>query len=255
MKSKFRKWGYDKVFRSTVSKASKIIAVSNNTKNEIVKTFCVPENKIKVIYEGVDERLKIIENDAIIKEVKQHYGITKPFIFYVGVWRNHKNLEGLISAFEKLKIDHKIPHQLVLGGQEDPHYPNIRETINKSSVKTDIITPGFISDEDLPKLYNACEVFVVPSFIEGFGLIGIEAQKCGAPVISTNTSSMPEVLQDAAIYFNPYNIDEMATRISQVLHNQDLRKNLREKGRENVNRFSWHACAKQTIKLYADALN
>jgi glycosyltransferase involved in cell wall biosynthesis len=253
MKSNLRRWGYNQVFRSTVRKAHSIIAISNSTKQAMVKTFNLPENKVKVVYEGVDERFQIIENHATIKEVKIFYGISKPFIFYVGVWRNHKNLEGLIKAFNILKNDHQIEHQLVLGGQEDPHYPKIRQTINQSPFKNDIITPGFIASKDLPALYNAAQVFVVPSFIEGFGLIGVEAQSCGIPVASSNTTSMPEVLGEAAIYFDPHNIQEMAQRISQILHNPELRKDLRNKGLANIQRFSWQNCAKQTLAIYRAA--
>ena len=130
-KSLFRRLAYKTVFWATVKKAKKIIAVSQATKNDIIKHFKVRPDKIKITYLGVDERFKIIENNDIINKAKQKYGISKPFIFFVGAWRNHKNFEGLISAFEILKNKHKIEHQLVLGGQGDPHYPEIPLAINR----------------------------------------------------------------------------------------------------------------------------
>lgn len=254
MKSKIRQWGYRTVFTKTVKKAHTIIAISKSTKDGIIKSFNIPENRIKVIYEGVDDRFQKITKNAIIEEVTQRYRITKPYLFYVGVWRNHKNLENLIVAFNRVKESHGLDIQLVLGGQEDPHYPNIRREINTSPFKHDIITPGYIANNDLASLYNGAMAFAVPSFIEGFGLIGIEAQACGTPVIASNTTSLPEILGDGALYFNPHKPQEIAARIEQVIHNKILQKDLQRKGYKNVARFSWETCAKQTQALYHEAL-
>ncbi|MFH0814515.1 MAG: glycosyltransferase family 1 protein [Candidatus Falkowbacteria bacterium] len=243
MKSIVRRLAYRLVFKATLSKARKVITISQSTKRDLVKYLRVNPKKIEVIYEGVDERFKPIENSDIIKG-------TKPFIFFVGVWRGHKNIESLVRAFNILKEKYKIPHQLVIGGRADLHYTKIQETIDQSAFKNDIVTPGYISDSDLPILYNTADVFCLPSFIEGFGLIAIEAQACGCPVVSTNTTSMPEILGDSAEFFDPTNVEQIAEQLYKVLSNADLRKKLIEKGFENVKRFSWKKCAEQTLAAY-----
>src|SRR6056297_405340 len=209
-KSGWRRWAHKKVFKSTTKKAQKIIAVSQNTKKEINKMFDIDSKKIKITYEGVDERFKIIENNGIISKVKENYGNQGPYIYFVGVWRQHKNLEGLIKAFNLLKKNTNLSHKLVLGGRKDLHYTKARKEIESSAFKNQIITPGYIKDHDLPILYSGADCFALPSFIEGFGLIAIEAQNCGCPVVSTKTSSMPEVLADSALYFDPRKPQEIA---------------------------------------------
>jgi len=252
MKSIIRRLGYKAVFNATLRKASKIIAVSESTKQGIIEHFSIDPKKINVTYEGVDERFRIIDKNDIIYKTKEKFGIAKPYIFYVGVWRSHKNIETLVRAFDILRKKYKIQHQLVIGGREDLHFTEVRKTIKASPNKTDIITPGFISDNDLPKLYNGAEVFVLPSFIEGFGIIAIEAQSCGCPVVSTNTASMPEVLADSALFFNPRKAEEMAEQIYKILNDQNLKKEIIRKGLANASRFSWEKCAEQTIAIYEE---
>jgi glycosyltransferase involved in cell wall biosynthesis len=250
MSSFYRKLAHKAVFQATVRKAKKIIAVSNSTKRDIVKYFHLNPDKIEVTHEGVDERFKIVEKSDIINKVREKFGLEKPYIFYVGVWRNHKNIEGLIKAFNLLKKKHNLPHQLVLGGREDLHYTAVRAEIKRSPYQKDIITTGYIEDQELPVLYNQADCFVLPSFIEGFGLIAIEAQSCGCPVASTNTSSMPEVLNDSALFFDPNDHSQMADQIYQVINNPELKTKLINKGNFNVQRFSWAKCAKQTLEIY-----
>jgi len=250
MKSKFRQWSYNKVFRHTVSHSSKIITVSNSTKMGVIDIFQTPENKIKTVYNGVDNRFIFNDNYGIINKVKDKYGINSPFIFYVGVWRNHKNLEGLISAYEILKEKYNIKENLVLAGQEDLNYPNIRKKIENSKYKDSIITPGFIENDDLAALYSSAATLVIPSFIEGFGLIGIEAQKCGCPVVSSNTTSLPEVLGDSALFFDPNNHSEMAEQIHKVITDPISKRIVVEKGIKNADRFSWKKCAEETLEIY-----
>jgi len=250
MDSWFRKTAHQLVFRATIAKAKKVIAVSESTKAGIVEFFGVNPDKIAVTYEGVDERFRNVQNSGIIREIKERFGITKPYLFYVGVWRNHKNIETLVRAFNILKEKYKIEHQLVLGGREDLHYTKVRQEIEASPYKQDIITTGYIADNELPVLYNQADCFVIPSFIEGFGLIAIESQSCGCPVIASNTSSLPEVLNDSALFFDPHKADELAQQIYNLLHNTELRKSIIAKGTNNIQRFSWRKCARQTLEIY-----
>lgn len=254
MKSVIRKIGFRTVFFSSVKKASKVIAVSKNTKIDIVKHFKIKKNKIDVIYEGADGQFKVINNNQKITEIKKKYNITKPFIFYTGVWRNHKNLVGLVKAFGILKNKYKLNYQLVLGGKEDPYYPEVRKTWEKLKLEKEIIRTGFIKQEELSLFYNAAEIFVIPSFYEGFGLIGLEAMSCGTPVVSSDKTSLPEVLGDAAIYFNPNNPEEMAEKMKLVLTDKKLYNELREKGFKQVEKYSWERMGGETIEIYDNIL-
>ncbi|MBU4099707.1 glycosyltransferase family 4 protein, partial [Patescibacteria group bacterium] len=154
MKSLIRKIGFRAVFFSSVKKASKVIAVSQNTKNDIIKYFGIKENKIKVIYEGADEQFQTIDDYNKIEKLKEKYNIIKPFIFYTGVWRNHKNLVGLIKAFDIIKNKHKLDYQLALGGKEDLYYPEVRKTWGELGLENEIIRTGFIDQKELALFYN-----------------------------------------------------------------------------------------------------
>jgi len=254
MRSIVRKIGFKTVFFSSVKKASKVIAVSENTKNDIANYFKIRKGKINIIYEGVDEQFKIISDDQKITEIKKKYNITKPFIFYTGVWRNHKNLVGLIKAFGILKNKYKLDYQLVLGGKEDPYYPEVRETWRKLGLGNEIIRTDFIDQEDLPLFYNAAELFIIPSFYEGFGLIGLESMACGTPVVSSNTTSLPEVLGNGAIYFNPKDSKEIAKKIKLVLTDEKLYNELKKKGFKQVEKYSWRKMGEKTMGIYRKIL-
>ena len=254
MRSIIRRIGFRTVFFSSVKKASKVIAVSENTKNDIANYFKIKKNKINVIYEGTDSQFKVISDNQKITDIKKRYNITKPFIFYTGVWRNHKNLVGLIKAFEILRNKHKLDYQLALGGKEDPYYPEVRETWEKLGLESEIIRTGFIDQKDLPLFYNAAKAFIIPSFYEGFGLIGLEAFSCGIPVISSNTTSLPEILGNAAIYFDPNSPEEMAEKIKLVLTDKKLYNKLKDKGFKQVEKYSWEKMGKETMDVYGKIL-
>jgi len=252
MKSLLRKIGFRAVFFSSVKKAKKIIAVSKSTRDDIVNHFKINKDKIEVIYEGVDGQFKVCDEIPPAPFLKG--GVTKPFIFYTGVWRNHKNLVGLVKAFGVLKNKYKLDYQLVLGGKEDPYYPEVRETWEKLGLGKEIIRAGFIDQKELPLLYGAAEIFVIPSFYEGFGLIGLEAMACGTPVVSSNKTSLPEVLGDAAIYFNPNDPEEMAEKMKLVLTDKKLYNELREKGFKQIRKYSWEKMGKKTMEIYDNIL-
>ncbi len=263
MNSWLRRKSFKLVFSTAVKKSSRVIAVSEYTKKDVIKNFLNKttsnpsregNNKIAVIYEGVDEQFQVIKNYGKIKTIKNKYKITKPFIFYAGVWRNHKNLAGLIKAFDLIINKYHLDYQLVLGGKEDPYYPEVRETWEKLNLGDQIIRAGFISQEELPLFYNAADVFVIPSFREGFGLIGLEAMACGTPVISSNKTCLPEILGGAAIYFNPDNCQEMAEKISQVIQDENLKNDLIQKGFSQVKKYDWQKMAEETMRIYEKIL-
>ncbi|MCX6739976.1 MAG: glycosyltransferase family 1 protein [Candidatus Parcubacteria bacterium] len=253
-KTWYRKKAYELVLRSNLKKSAKIITISQATKNDLMKFYNLPADKVPVVYLGIEAHFIKSENYAKIEELKQRLKITKPYIFFLSAWRNHKNFEGLIKAFEIIKKEAAIDCQLVLGGQEDPYYPDISQTIKKSPNQEDIITPGFISDEDLPLYYNAAELVAIPSFYEGFGLIGLEAMACGTPVASSNATSLPEIYGDAALYFDPHDPNDMAEKIKQLLIDKNLKEDLIRKGTEQLKKYSWQKCAQQTLGIYQQIL-
>ena len=273
MNSWLRRESFKLVFSTAVKKSSRVIAVSEYTKGDMVKIFLVgnenfrslqrnKQNKIQVIYEGVDEQFQVIKDYGKINIVgtqnfaslRKKYKITKPFIFYTGVWRNHKNLVGLIKAFDLIVNKYRMNYQLVLGGKEDPYYPEVRQTWEKLNLSDRIIRTGFISQKELPLFYNAADIFVIPSFQEGFGLIGLEAMACGTPVISSNKTSLPEILGDAAVYFNPNNYEEMAGKIAQVIQDKDLKAGLIQKGFQQIKKYDWKKMARETLEMYEEEM-
>ncbi len=246
----WRKLAYDLVFKNALKTSKKIITISNYTKNNLIKEFRVDENKIEVIYPGCDPEFRAIIDQQVIADLRNKYGITKPFFFYVGVWRDHKNLPGLISAFEIIKSKYNLDYQLVLGGNPDPRYPEITEAIKKSPFKNDIITPGFIPKLELPVFYSAAKLFILPSFAEGFGLVAVESLSCGTPVVGSKTTSLPEILDGAALYFNPHDPSDIALTINRAITDKATYQQITEKGKAIAHNYSWEKCAKNTLKIY-----
>jgi len=248
-KSPFRKLAYNSVFTNAVKKAGQIIAISQHTKNNLIKHFKATPEKIEVIYPGVDEKFKPADKEASFQTISKKYGVDKPFIFYIGVWRDHKNLPGLIKAFDILKTKNQNL-QLVLAGRPDPRYPEIEKAITDSRFNADIIKPGFIDQKDLPIFYNAAKMFVLPSFAEGFGLVAVEAAACGTPVAASKTTSLPEVMGDSAVYFDPKNHLEIAEKIDQTLNNNGLYQKLSKLGPILAKKYSWRNCSEKTLAIY-----
>lgn len=255
MNSLFRRSAFRLVFSSSIKKAGIVIAVSNSTKKDIIKHFGAKKDKIVVTYEGVCADFKILpDRDGIRKKLGAKYGILKPFIFYTGVWRNHKNIVGLVESFNIFNKETQGAYQLVLGGKEDPFYPEVKKTIKKLGLEKDIVCPGFIPADELCQFYNTCSLFVIPSFYEGFGLVGLEAFASGAPVISSRITSLPEILGESALYFDPENHLEMAGAMKKILGNIDLKNKMIEGGLKRVDDFSWRQMAEETHKIYIKLL-
>lgn len=240
-------------FPITLKFANKIIAVSENTKKDLISYFGTPENKIKVIPNGVDKSFQLLDYEDIDK-VKNKYSLRFPFILYVGTLEPRKNIPSLIMAFNKLK-EKKITHRLVIAGKKGWKYKDIFKIISKLNLQNDIIFTGYVSDEDLPGLYNAADLFVYPSIYEGFGLPPLEAMACGTPVITSNTSSLPEVVGNAGIMIDPLDIESFAESMYKVISNEDLKIKMRKKGLERAKLFSWEKCAKEVMDTYQKIYN
>jgi len=250
MNSIVRRSGFKIAFNNAVRSSKKIISVSDFTKKQIIENFNINPKKISTIYEGAGHGFQKEINCDKIKEIKEKYGITKPFIFYVGVWRNHKNITGLIRTFDILRKRYKQDIQLVIGGQEDTYYPEVRKTWEELNLSEHIIRPGFIQDNELPVFFKSATLLARPSFIEGFAMVDLEAMSIGVPVAASNSSCLQEVLGDSALYFDPLNIDEMAETMNKILTDEQLRNNLIQKGFKQFEKFSWEKCVRETLEIY-----
>lgn len=238
---------YKFIMPRVIHTSDKIIAVSYNIKKDLITSFGVNESKIEVIYEAAHEKFKPLPKNEI-NFIKKKYNLKFPFILYVGLITMHKNISTLIHAYSKLKC-RGLRHKLVIVGPKGWKSNGIYKLVKELNLQNDIIFTGKIED-DLPAIYNAADVFVYPSLYEGFGLAPLEAMACGVPVITSNTSSFPEIVGDAGIMINPYDIDGFVESIYSVLTDPVLREFMINKGFNNVKKFSWDKCAKETLSVY-----
>ncbi|MDJ0599314.1 MAG: glycosyltransferase family 1 protein, partial [Crocosphaera sp.] len=178
------------------------------------------------------------------------YYLYKPYFLFVSTLEPRKNILTLVKAYEYLKHNYKIPHQLILIGKKGWNYQDILEKIETSQFKEDIQHLDYVSDELVAIFYSQAEAFIYPSFYEGFGLPVLEAMTLGSPVITSNTSSLPEVAGDAALYIDPTDYYQLAQIMLKVADNSTLRKEMIEKGKIQANKFSWERTAKTTLDVY-----
>jgi glycosyltransferase involved in cell wall biosynthesis len=218
-------------------RATRIITISANSRDDIVKYLRLPADKIEIVHLGVEERFR--SPDIRIEETRRKYALPQKFILYLGNLSPHKNVQGLIKSYAALPVNLREQYKLVLGAPKSGiYFPYIKKAIKEMELNQDVLFTGFIEDKDLPAVYHTSSLFAFPSLYEGFGLPPLEAMACGCPVVSSNTSSMPEVLGDAALFFNPYNVEEMSLVIRQMLEDENLRSRFRQKGLERVKLFT-----------------
>lgn len=246
LKYKLKHFGYQAIIRSAIKRAKAVIAVSKYTKEEIEEHFSVAAKKIFVTHEGVDP---LTLNDKDPNHVLGSYQIKKPYLLYVGNVYPHKNIEGLINAFEKVLVA-KPDLKLVLVGKHDYFFQKIKNLVRQMGLDQKVIFTGFVTDEDLPHIYINAELYCFPSFCEGFGLPALEALYSGIPVVASDNSCLPEILGRAAIYFNPNSIEQITEKINYVLDNKTISDEMIERGYEQVKIFSWEKMAKATLDLY-----
>jgi glycosyltransferase involved in cell wall biosynthesis len=250
----FKHLAYRLVIWLAIWRAQKIITVSQYVKQDIIKCFGVVPEKIIVTYEGAAETIKSQDLTAGGQDITGKYKIKKPYLLYVGNAYPHKNLEQLIGAFGILLERHKKDLQLVLVGEDDYFYQRLRSQNNTAVQKMvqsqKIIFTGFVPDKQLAVLYQNAKLYVFPSLCEGFGLPPLEAMAHGLPVAASFATCLPEILGEAAIYFDAQNCQDIAEKIKEVLENEGLRKKLISKGFEQIKKYSWLKMAKETLKIY-----
>ncbi|OGB73593.1 hypothetical protein A3K24_01970 [candidate division Kazan bacterium RIFCSPHIGHO2_01_FULL_44_14] len=250
----FRRIIYRYVIRQSCLNAARIIAISQGTKRDLVKYLGINPDKIDVVYEAAPKRYQPVEDPKKVEMVKTKYNISRPFFLYVGQQRHHKNLARLVRAFALLRHRYDIDYQLVLVGKADPLASEIPALIKQLNLQDAVILTGYVADSDLPYFYSEAEAFIFPSLYEGFGLPPLEAMASGIPVLSSNTSVMPEVLGEAALYFDPTNIEDIAQAMYKLATTFRLQKELRDKGFRQAKKYSFARVAKETLAVYRRAL-
>lgn len=235
---------YKIVIRSAILRSKGIIAVSNFTKNDILKHYHISHEKVSITYEAADDTGKnsILSQEQILEK----YGIIRPYLMYVGNAYPHKNLEALILAHKDIKD--KIP-QLVLVGKEDYFYQRLKDLAEKEKISKVVFT-GFIPDEELDTIYKNSLFYIFPSLYEGFGLPPLEAMARKIPVASSDIPCLKEILGENAFYFNASQKENITKAINEFLKNENLRKKMAKQGFEWAKRYSWEKMAEKTLARY-----
>ena len=239
----------------TVKRAARILTVSEFSRRRIQAAYSIDAARIEVIHNAASSHFRPMNPKEAFNCISGNFGVQWPYILSVGDLQPRKNQIGLIAAYEELigRYPH-LPHHLVLVGKPTWFAPKVYEAAKSSQVAARIHFTDFVNDEELLCLYNAAELFVFPSFYEGFGLPILEAQACGRAVACSNTSAMPEVANAAAMLFDPNSQDEMFRAMRDLLLDQDLRQRMERLGLKNAARFSWGKAAKQTLDVYHDVV-
>lgn len=243
---------YQYIIKQAVKRADLIITDSEFSRQDIINTFSVLPEMVKKIYCGIDDIFRRIESLDAIAQVKSKYKLPDDFILTLGVIEPKKNTERLIRAYAQLRDKHNNVPKLVIGGSKKYGWNNRRifELVETLVLKDAVNFTDFIEQKDLPVVYSAAKLFILPSLFEGFGLPVIEAMACGTPVITSKTSSLPEITGDAAVLINPYDTEEIGQAIIKVISDQQLQTEMRVKGFENVKRFSWQESAHELLCMF-----
>jgi glycosyltransferase involved in cell wall biosynthesis len=237
----------------TVKSAARILTVSEFSRDAILRAYDVPSGKVRVIPNAANPAFRVIGREQAQGAVRNRLGFENPFVFSVGDLQPRKNQIGLINAFSKLVTDcPQLKHHLVLTGKETWFTPKVREAARSCGFASRIHFTGFVSDEDLLELYNACDCFVFPSFYEGFGLPILEAMACGRAVACSNTSSMPEVADGAGLLFDPHQTSEITRAMKDILLDSELRARMERLGVQRAAGFTWKRSARATLEVYKE---
>lgn len=239
--------GYRWLLKASLWSATHIITPTEYVKKAVTEYLPEVASKITVTLEASEPPLSVEAQKPGIENLDK-------FILYVGSAFPHKNLETLIKSFDNLSNSYG-ELKLVLAGKKEYYYEQLESLADKSPVREKIVFTGFVSDAELKWLYENAEAYVFPSLSEGFGLPGLEAMVHGCPVVSSNATCLPEVYGDAAVYFDPNSADDMAKKISLVLQDKNLRKDLIEKGYKQAAKYSWRRMAEQTLEVYNSVLS
>lgn len=247
-------YGYNKAFfPRSLRKASVIMASSRSTKNDLIKKYAVNENRIEVLYPGLSECFRPPADDAVLRETRRKYNAAGGYVLHISSSDPRDNTPTLIRAFGKASQEAGIFQKLIIAGNIDPRACGIEALIAESGLKERVIFSGYFPEGrggELAALYQAADLYVDPSLYEGFGFQVAEALACGAPVIASNVTSLPEIIADAGILVNPKDENGLASAIVRALTDTGLRELMRRRGLEQAKTFSWEKTARQTLEIY-----
>jgi glycosyltransferase involved in cell wall biosynthesis len=248
-----RAWQLQLTVRRTVKQAVRVLTVSEFSRYSILQAYPEIDPDKVVVIPNAASGFRPISRELARATVRNRFSISAPFLLSVGDLQPRKNHIGLIRAFARLiQAYPQFPHSLVLAGQETWFADNVREAVRTSGVADRIRFCGFVSDEDLLSLYNACDFSVFPSFYEGFGLPVLEAMACGRAVACSGTSALPEVANGAAILFDPYSVDEIARAMADLLLDSELKAHMERLGSHRAAHFSWQKTAQKTFDVFCE---
>ena len=253
---KIKRLGYLIETNIIARRADHILVPSNFVKEDITKRLHVPPQKITVTYEAASGSIKdvVLTDDEKIKLLNK-YHLSQPFIVYTGSVYPHKNVEVLVSAIEKHNQNKEVDLQLALICSRSVFWERLNKKIEERNIQNWVKLLGFVVDDDVSKLYSLAIALVHPSKMEGFGLTGLEAMSVGLPVISSNASCLPEVYGDAALYFNPNDVDDLVSCLEAFIKDQALRFDMGTKGYLQARKYSWKQMAKDTLAVYRKILS
>lgn len=235
----------------SVRNSEKIVTISQSSKNDIIKEYKTTREKVAVVYPGIKQEDSIKYKGVSMEELQKKYNIGKKYILFVGTLQPRKNVTRLVEAFSKIQeLESKNQDlDLVIIGKKGWLYEEILAAPQKFGVEDRVKFLDFVGDDDLPSFYKNAQLYVLPSLYEGFGLPVLEAMKYGCPVATSNISSLPEAGGDAALYFDPENVDDIAKTIQKVLGDEKLQKSMVQKGQEQIKKFSWEKAGKEVLDV------
>lgn len=236
--------------RLALSAARVVLSDSHSTKADLIRRFDVEPDRILVAAPAAGERF-CPQPPEVIASTQARYALPERYALYLGINKPHKNLVRLVKAWQKL-INEVKPRglKLVIAGRWDERYPEAKRIVEATALQGEVVFAGPIHDAGLPAIYSGATLFVYPSLYEGFGLPVLEAMACGAPVACSSTSSLPEVAGDAALYFDPDDVDSIASTVRRAIADPDLRADLQRRGRARASQFTWERTARQTMAAY-----
>lgn len=245
-------FAYKKIIANAAAKARKIITVSEYSKKDIVNFLQLPPGKVTVIYEGASLVPEISENK--VREVKKSYLLEKPYFLFVGVLERKKNLVNLTRGFDYFLQKYKLKMDFVIVGKSDSHYPEIKHHALDIKNPANLVFTGQVSDEELRALYRGAYAFVSASLHEGFGLPGVEALAFGLPLLVSNIEVFNEIYDNAAVYFNPLDPEDIGEKMNLLARDGQFHRQLQQKSFERSANFNWDKTAKETLEVYGQCL-
>lgn len=238
--------------RHSARRAAMILTLSEHTRRDIIATYKIEEQKVTAIPLAAPAHFGPVVDDKELQRVRHNYGIDGDYVLSVGSIQPRKNLVRLIKAYALLRGDHrgsKFP-KLVLVGKRAWLYDETLRTLEEAGCRDSVVLTGYVPESDLPALYSGALCFIYPSYFEGFGLPPLEAMKCGAPVIVGNATSLPEVVGDAGLKVDPFDVSAIAASMDQLIKDSRLRQELSLKGLKRAGMFDWRETARQTLNVY-----